>query len=78
MKRAKGPELERKKEEENQEEKQEEKQEEQVQMPDALTYLCINTADLEDVSLVLTAFKKRFYVVQGPLPPLNVTGSPLQ
>jgi len=35
----------------------------EVQMPDAVTYLCINTADLEDIKLILTAFKKRFHVM---------------
>ena len=38
-------------------------QEIEVQMPDALTYLCINTVDLEDVTFLLTLFKKRFQVI---------------
>ena len=47
-------------------EKQEEDnqtQEEEVTMPDALTYLCIHTVDLEDVTFLLTLFKKRFLVI---------------
>ena len=38
----------------------------EVQMPDPLTYLCINTVDLEDIALILTAFKKRFQVISIP------------
>lgn len=54
-----------KEEEEKEEEKgeKEENQKTEVQMPDALTYLCINTVDLEDVTFLLTLFKKRFHVI---------------
>jgi hypothetical protein len=53
----------------NAEEKREEEEEEvEVQMPDALTYFCINTVDLEDVTFLLTLFKKRFQII-----PVNMT-----
>jgi hypothetical protein len=47
------------------EEKREEKEEEEVEvnMPDALTYLCINTADLEDVTFLLNLFRKRYHLI---------------
>ena len=51
-------------EEENKgKEEKEETQKTEVQMPDALTYLCINTVDLDDVTFLLTLFKKRFQVI---------------
>jgi len=46
-----------------QEENQTQEEEVEVNMPDALTYLCINTADLEDVTFLLTLFKKRFHLI---------------
>jgi hypothetical protein len=56
------------------EEEKGEKEEVEVNMPDALTYLCINTADLEDVTFLLTLFSKRFRLVSGPI---NVTVGPI-
>jgi hypothetical protein len=53
--------------EENQEEIQKEIQITEVQMPDPLTYLCINTADLEDVTFLLTTFRKRFQLLSPNL-----------
>jgi len=32
--------------------------------PDELSYLCVNTADLEEIIQILTTFKKRFHVIQ--------------
>jgi len=45
-----------------------EKGEVEVHMPDALTYLCINTADLEDVTFLLNLFRKRYHLI-----PINMT-----
>ena len=39
------------------------KEQPKEQMPDSLTYLCINTADLEDVKLLLHAFNKQFHIL---------------
>jgi hypothetical protein len=55
------------KQEANQEEIQKEIQITEVNMPDPLTYLCINTADLEDVTFLLTTFRKRFQVLSPNL-----------
>ncbi len=33
--------------------------------PQELSYICVNTADLEEITQILTTFKKRF-VIQGP------------
>jgi hypothetical protein len=55
------------------EEEKDEKEEVEVNMPDALTYLCINTADLEDVAFLLTLFSKRFHVIDAPV---NMTAGP--
>jgi hypothetical protein len=56
-----------KKEEEKQEkEEKEEKEETEIQMPDALTYLCINTVDLEDVTFLLNLFRKRYHLIETP------------
>ena len=64
LKRQSKPASEEKKEEKKEEkEEKEENQKTEVQMPDALTYLCINTVDLEDVTFLLTLFKKRFHVI---------------
>jgi hypothetical protein len=61
-------------EEKREEEKdKQEKGEVEVHMPDALTYLCINTADLEDVTFLLNLFRKQFRLV-----PVNVTASPIR
>ena len=57
------------------EEEKKDKEEVEVHMPDALTYLCINTADLEDVTFLLTIFKKRFHVIDAPV---NVTDGPFR
>ena len=51
----------------NQEEMQKEIQVTEVNMPDPLTYLCINTADLEDVTFLLTTFRKRFQLLSPNL-----------
>ena len=55
------------------EEEKDEKEEVDVRMPDALTYLCINTVDLEDVTFLLTTFRKQFRLVPGPI---NMTAGP--
>jgi hypothetical protein len=55
------------------EEEKDEKEEVEVNMPVALTYLCINTADLEDVAFLLTLFSKRFHVIDEPV---NMTARP--
>lgn len=36
----------------------------QIQMPESITYLCVNTTDLVEITQLLTAFKKRFHIVQ--------------
>jgi hypothetical protein len=51
----------------NQDEIQKEIQITEVQMPDPLIYLCINTADLEDVTFLLTTFRKRFQLLSPNL-----------
>lgn len=51
----------------NQEEIQKDIQITEVNMPDPLTYLCINTVDLEDVTFLLTTFRKRFQVLSPNL-----------
>jgi hypothetical protein len=33
--------------------------------PEELSYLCVNTADLEEITQILATFKKRFHVIQG-------------
>ena len=53
------------------EKREEEKGEVDIHMPDALTYLCINTADLEDVTFLLNLFRKRYHLI-----PVNVTAGP--
>ena len=73
LKKAKVPTTEAKAEEEEEKEGKEGIQEIEVQMPDALTYLCINTADLEDVTFLLTLFKKRFHVIDRSV---NLTAGP--
>jgi hypothetical protein len=50
--------------------KQEEVREVEQQIPEikvepAETYICINTVDLEEITQILTTFKKRFHVMQG-------------
>jgi hypothetical protein len=49
--------------------KQEEVREVEQQIPEikvepAETYICINTVDLEEITQILTTFKKRFHVMQ--------------
>ena len=75
LKKAKAPSTEAKVEEEEKEENKGKEgiQEIEVQMPDALTYLCINTVDLEDVTFLLTLFKKRFHVIDRSV---NLTAGP--
>jgi hypothetical protein len=46
-----------------QEENQTQEEEVEVHMPDALTYFCINTADLEDVTFLLNLFRKRYHLI---------------
>jgi len=33
--------------------------------PADLSYICINTVDLEEITQILITFKKRFHVMQG-------------
>jgi hypothetical protein len=33
--------------------------------PQELSYICVNTVDLEEITQILTTFKKRFHVMQG-------------
>ena len=36
----------------------------QIPMSESITYLCVNTTDLLEITQLLTAFKKRFHIVQ--------------
>jgi len=44
-----------------------------VQIPANLIYLCIHAADLEDITQLLTTFKKQFHVIQTLTPCTRIT-----
>jgi hypothetical protein len=37
----------------------------EIKVDPAETYICVNTVDLEEITQILTTFKKRFHVMQG-------------
>jgi len=65
--KAKPPPQKQKEQESQQESQQEQQQQEQlpeIKVEPDVSYICINTADLDEITQLLTTFNKRFHVIQ--------------